>query len=119
MITADDIKRIAMQVAGRYEGYEYIGLRVQESTHGLSVGDEITHESNVWDDGEMLEETVGGICAVSAKLAAQYTLRFGSYPGSVVIVVGANSAEYGNDDGEIIMKWASGEYPIVLDIINA
>ena len=118
MKTADEIKRIAAQVAGKHEGYRYIGLRVQNGAHGLNVGDEILHESNVWDDGEMLDETVGGICAVSAKEAAQHTLRFGSYPGSVVIVIGANAAEYGDDDGEIILKWSSGEYPVVLDIIK-
>lgn len=117
MITATDIKAIAMQVIDKYEGYEYIGLRVQDSTHGLHVGDEIEHESNVWDDGEMLDETVGGICAVSASLAAEHTLRFGAYPGQVVVVIGANSAEYGNDDGEIILKRSCGEYPVVLDII--
>jgi len=118
MITEKEIKLIAKNIIARSYPYEYVGLRVQDSPCGLGVGDKIMHLSHRWDDGEMLNETLDGICAVSARLAASIDLRFGAYDGSIILVLGSDSAGYGEDDGEIIMRQFCGQYPVILDIIR-
>ena len=117
LVSAKEISKIAKDIVARDYDFENIGLRVQESTYGISIGEEIAHRSNHWYDGEMLPETINGICAVSAKQAASINLGFGAYVGNVVFVIGSNSAEFGDDDGEIIMRQSCGQYPVVLDII--
>ncbi len=118
LVNSNEIKQIAQNVIERGYSHEYIGLRVQESTYGLNIGDEIMHKSNHWYDGEMLPETINGICAVSANQAVKHNLGFGAYEGNVVLVIGSNSAEFGDDDGEIIMRQSCGQYPVILDIIH-
>lgn len=119
LVNAKEIHEIAKKVVAKDYDFDYVGLRMQEETFGLKIGDEITHESHHWNDGEMLEETTDGICAVDAKQASKRVLQFGAYEGNVILVIGANRAELGDDDGEIIMHSMYGKYPVILDIINA
>jgi hypothetical protein len=118
LTNSKELKKIAEEVVAKDYPYEHVGLRVQQSTYGLVIGDEITHESNRWNDGEMLDEMIGGISAVSASLAEKYDLGFGAYEGCVVLVIGSNSASHGHDDGEIIMHPSYGQHPVILDIID-
>lgn len=119
MITnAKKITEIAKIVMEEGYDFEYIGLRVQESDYGLSVGQEIEHCSFHWIDGDMTDDEIDGICAVNALAASKRTLGFGAYMGNVVLVLGSNRSEYGEDDGEIILKSSFGQSPIVLDIIR-
>lgn len=116
--TAAQLHEIAKTVIEQNYEFDNIGLRVQESDYGLTVGQEIDHSSRHWDDGEMTDDEIEGICAVSAKLASRRVLSFGAYSGNVVIVLGSNRAENGDDDGEIILKPAFGSNPVILDIIH-
>lgn len=118
LITATQITEIAKNVMNQDYDFDNIGLRIQESDYGLSVGQEIDHCSRHWDDGEMLDEEIDGICAVNAKLASRRTLSFGGYIGNVILVLGSNRSENGEDDGEIILKPSFGSNPIILDIIR-
>jgi hypothetical protein len=119
MITdAKQITDIAKKVIEQDYDYEYIGIRVQESDYGLTVGQEVEHVSRHWVDGNMTDDDVDGICAVSALAASQRVLGFGAYSGNVLLVIGSNRAEYGEDPGEIILKSGWGTNPIILDIIR-
>jgi len=93
--------------------YGYVGLRAQESDYGMTVGDKADHQSTLWDDGEMTEDLLDGICCISAREAARRVLSFGAYMGNVIIVLGSNHSEHGEDDGELILRDA-----VVLDIIR-
>ena len=64
--------------------YEFVGIRTQEETFELGS---IEHVSSVWDDGEETGETLTGICG--------------------------NSAEYGADEGELIIEDA-----VVVEILK-
>lgn len=77
--------------------YDYIGIRVQEDefTEG-----EILSNSFVWIDGEPTDEELDGTCAVRLENAE---LAYGYYGDHVAIIAG-NSAEYGEDLGEIIIR---------------
>lgn len=118
MTTAEQIHEIAKDVMGKGYDFDYIGIRIQEDAYGAQPGREIDHCSHVWDDGEMLDEETNGVCAVSATLAAKKVLGFGAYSGNVILVIGSNSAESGEDDGEIILRDAYGSAPVILDIIH-
>lgn len=118
MIDAKQIKTVAEAVMVRGYDYDFVGLRVQESDYGLAVGQEISHHSCTWIDGEMQDDEIDGVCAVSANLAAKRTLSFGGYIGNVIVVLGSNRADSGEDDGEIILKSSFGQEPTVLDIIR-
>ena len=112
MYDAKRIKQIAQVVYPRYQDqYDYIGIRIQDHTYDVQVGDTLTHLSNVWIDGEMFDNPLDGVCAVSAAQAIRYPLRHGSYSGNVALVLGSYHASYGEDDGEIIM-----DRPVVLEI---
>lgn len=115
MVTdAKQITEIAKKVMEQNYDFDHIGLRVQESDHGTSAGEEIEHLSRHWIDGDMTDDEIDGICAIDARSAAKRVLKFGAYMGNVVLVLGSNRRAYGEDDGEIIMH-----NPIVLDIIQS
>ena len=72
------------------EDYAYIGIRVQEETFGLNVGDKVIHNSRVWVDGEETEEELAN--------------TNNEYPGRYVLLLGDNKMSgYGEDEGEIIL----------------
>lgn len=111
MITIKQVKEIANEVA-KTTSYKYVGIRVQESTHGAEIGKIIEHNSNAWNDGEMLEEKLSGLCAVKAgKYQINPIDKFSGYEGDTILVLGSNKAKKGYDEGEIIMTT-----PIVLEI---
>jgi len=109
--TAKQIHEIAKTLPD-YD-YDNVGLRVQESDYGMIVGDKVSHFSQVWVDGDMTEELLEGICCIGASEAARRTLSFGAYSGNVILVLGSNRADSGEDDGELIL-WDA----IILDIIR-
>lgn len=118
LVSAKQINDIAKAVMQQDYDYDYIGLRIQESDYGLTIGQEINHRSRIWDDGDMTGDELDGVCAVDVRAAAKRTLSFGYYSGNVVLVLGSNRRESGEDDGEIILKSSYGQNPVVLDIIR-
>jgi len=109
--TAKQIHEIAKNLPD-YD-YDDVGLRVQESDYGMTVGDKIEYQSNVWIDGEITEDLLDGICCIGAEEAARRILSFGAYMGNIILVLGSNRSECGEDDGELILRDAT-----VLDIIR-
>lgn len=81
--------------------FAYLGIRVQEETYGLNVGDKIVHNSSVWVDGVETDEELDGVCATNYNGGVY--LAQNEYFGRYVLLLGDNRAEYGEDDGEIIM----------------
>lgn len=118
MLDAKEINEIAKAIVNQNYDYDYIGLRVQESDYGWTVGQMISYQSKIWIDGEETEDEIGGICAVDAEQASSHILGFGAYTGDTIVVLASNAACRGEDDGEIILKSSSGSMPVVLDIIN-
>ena len=92
----------------RFE-HGFVGIRIQEDTYGLRAGDAVDHLSHIWDDGEDTGEELSGVSALNANDFA-YFASFGGcvpYIGRTVLVLGADSASYGEDDGELIMEDAT------------
>lgn len=90
--------------------YEHIGIRVQEESYGLTVGDTMEHNSHIWEDGDDTEEEIDGVCAMNVKSLNMISCE---YFGQTILVLGSYDVEYGEDLGEIIMRDAE-----VLAIIN-
>lgn len=93
------------------EDYAYIGIRVQEETFGLKVGDKVAHNSHVWERGIEMGEELDGVCATMYSAIANTN---NEYFGQYVLILGDNKmVEYGEDEGEIILS-----YPTVLAILK-
>lgn len=107
------IKEIAVEVAGQYDGYEYIGIRIQEENTN-KVGDTMTHCSSVWDNGDETEEQLDGVSAIDIDMAGQLNnADYEGYFGGIVYILGSDNASYGEDVAEIIMQDA-----VVLAVIE-
>lgn len=76
--------------------YEFVGVRVQEE--GFDFG-EIDHLSHVWDNGDDTGVELDGICACKLD-----RLGVNRYYGDHAAIICGNDAEYGEDDGEIIIR---------------
>lgn len=76
--------------------YEYIGVRVQ--TRAFEMG-AISHLSHVWDNGDDTGVELDGIstCKVDRLGRTEY------YGDHVAIICG-NEADYGEDDGELVIR---------------
>ncbi len=112
-------------------GYEYIGIRHLAEDEHYSIGD-ICRDSYDWDcdmDCSTYDTdepiSLGGTCAYNTRIQAGWdekeeiiekltrALRESScYYGQTVIIAG-DKAEYGNDEGEIIISDA-----IVIEILE-
>ncbi len=90
-----NIKKIVEEMDLSWD-YDYIGVRVQEPEFRLG---EIDHHSHVWIDGEDTDIELNGICATILS-----RLGVNEYFGDHVAIVCGNRIEYGEDDGEIIIK---------------
>jgi hypothetical protein len=106
-----EIYEIAQRVKENND-YDFIGIRVQEF-NDKKIGDTLTHRSSVWVDGEETTELLNGVCAVNSKnMNFTFGLSNGGYSGDVVLILGCNDAERGEDVSEIIMN-----NPIIIDIL--
>lgn len=105
-ITPEMIDRAKTIAANPYRDYEYVGIRVQDSIP-FEMG-EMSHVSNVWIDGDDTGEELPGVCVIDARLAHLAVNYFGDHAA----IVCGNHAEYGEDDGELIIS-----DPVVVDIL--
>lgn len=76
--------------------YAYIGLRVQYEPFELG---EISHVSHIWEDNEDTGEELSGICATKIERIGRI-----EYCGEHAALLVSDNAEYGEDDGELIME---------------
>ena len=76
--------------------YEFIGIRVQEQAFELGS---ISHLSHVWDDGEDTGVELDGICVCRLNRLGRE-----QYFGDHAAIICGNEAEYGEDDGELVIR---------------
>ena len=104
------IKQIANEAKKHLnDQYDFIGIRIQEDTYGASIGDNVTHNSSVWDDGNQTEEYLDGVCAIDVTSKRDTA----GYAGNIALVLGSYSVWGGEDPAELIMQDA-----VILDIIE-
>ena len=92
------------------DAYDYYGVRIADEGEPATVGQVTSYQSAVWIDGEETEEKVNCVCCIKAG----YVISARSLPvyiGDKVIVYGANFQEFGEDEGELILR-----SPVVLAI---
>ena len=90
-----NIKKVAEEMGLRWD-YEFVGVRVQEQDFELGT---IEHLSHVWDNGDDTGVELDGICVCSLD-----RLGVNNYFGDHVAIICGNEAEYGEDDGELIIR---------------
>lgn len=86
--------------------YALIGVRVQEQEFELGA---IGHVSHVWVDGDETEEELNGICVKNIR---NYFDDGAVYYGDHVAIICGNRAEYGEDNGELIIS-----DPVVVEVL--
>lgn len=91
----ENIKKIAEEMDLSWD-YEFVGVRVQEQEFELGT---IEHLSHVWDNGDDTGVELDGICGCSLD-----RLGANNYFGDHVAIICGNEAEYGEDDGELIIR---------------
>ena len=89
------IKQTAEERGLNWE-YEFVGVRVQEQ--GFELG-AIEHLSHVWYNGDDTGVELDGVCACKLD-----RLGVNRYYGDHAAIICGNDAEYGEDDGEIIIR---------------
>ena len=94
-----DIKRIVEEMNLNWN-YEFVGVRVQEVPFELGA---IDHKSHVWIDGEETDEELDGICTCKVDRLKCKSYE-GYYVGDHAAIICGNEGEYGEDDGEIIIR---------------
>lgn len=105
-----------LEAAQKYTNdYEIIGIRTQEEPFELG---RINHTSHIWDNGDDTGDTLDGISATIINSQAiimhsdEHTYFSGFYFGNHKAIIGGNRFEYGEDDGELIIK-----DPVVVGIL--
>ena len=91
----ENIKKIADEMDLSWD-YEFVGVRVQEQEFEIGT---IEHLSHVWDNGDDTGVELDGICVCKLD-----RLGVNQYFGDHVAIICGNEAEYGEDDGEIIIR---------------
>jgi len=109
-MTAAEIKEAAKRYDIRqsddFEGYEWVGIRVQEQPFELGG---LNHRSSVWVDGDETGELLDGLCAIDYR----HLHNAQSYYGDHMAIIAGNRATWGDDPGEIIIEDA-----VVVEIIK-
>lgn len=90
-----NIKKVAEEMGLSWD-YEFVGVRVQEQDFELGT---IEHLSHVWDNGDDTGVELDGICVCSLD-----RMGVNNYFGDHVAIICGNEAEYGEDDGELIIR---------------
>lgn len=90
-----NIKKVAEEMGLSWD-YEFVGVRVQDQDFELGT---IEHLSHVWDNGDDTGVELDGICVCSLD-----RLGVNNYFGDHVAIICGNEAEYGEDDGELIIR---------------
>ena len=96
-LNAEQINKIK-EIAEEYDfDYAAIGFRSQDVPFALGS---IAHVSHIWDNGDDTGEDLPGICVCSVKLVD----RNPDYYGEHCAVIAGNAYEYGEDEGEYIIR---------------
>lgn len=94
--------------------YDYIGIRTQDEAFAPG---ELAHRSHVWADGDDTGEELDGVSATDIN---SHCIRMhcddvinGRYIGDHCAIIAGNSAQWGEDEGEIVIS-----DPVVIHIIR-
>lgn len=114
-MTREQLHDLIEQVKDEYGwDYGYIGIRTQDEAFALG---KLSHRSHVWDDGDDTGEELDGVCATdinSPSIRAHCDDAInGCYFGDHCAIIAGNSAEWGEDEGEIVIS-----DPVVIHIIR-
>lgn len=99
------IERQTIEDAIDRGGYGYYGIRVDYDV-AYNVGDH-TATSRDWEDNEPTDNYLGGTCCVGIAYVDDIDRAIqiaNTYYGDHVYLIGGDSMEYGEDDGEYIIK---------------
>lgn len=100
-LTAEMLEHINEYMEDPYREYDYIGVRVQDEEFAAGA---IEHVSHIWIDGVDTGEEIGGICATGTHVGSNLLQQLvEAYAGRHAAIIGSNSMEYGEDQGEIIL----------------
>ena len=104
---ADIIQSVLIQ-----RDYDFYGIRVLNDYFGsadMAVGD-VLEPSYRWEDGEPTDDELYGTCALAVdenssidELIATLQKIYGCLGGKKVLI-GGHQAEWGDDDGEIVIR---------------
>ncbi|MDO4564854.1 MAG: hypothetical protein Q4C04_04500 [Clostridia bacterium] len=83
------------------KSYDRIGVRIQSVPFELG---EISHNSHVWFDGDDTGDELDGISTIAAEQIERINAGYGEYYGEYAAIIGGDLAEYGEDDGEIVLR---------------
>lgn len=119
-MTKTEMENIKNIVEDLSYDYEYVGIRAQYEEFELG---EIDHVSHMWIDSEDTNEELDGVCAIRVcanvnandfeeKYNKYFNGLIGCYAGDHVAILVGNTAEYGQDPGEVIIKDAEVAYII-------
>lgn len=100
MMSIDEIKEMVED-----REYDYIGLRIDDNVN-YGIGD-IANVSRVWDNNELTDETLDGTCCIGISYPedVERALDLAKiYCGDRWYLIAGDNAEYGEDDGEIIIE---------------
>jgi hypothetical protein len=100
MMSIEEIKQ-----AVENREYGYIGIRCEDGV-SYNVGDH-ANESRVWIDGEATEDTVGGTSCIGINRSDDVDAAMdmiANYFGDRLYLVAGDSFEYGEDEGEYIIR---------------
>lgn len=94
--------------------YDYIGIRTQDEAFELG---ELAHRSHVWADSDDTGEELDGVSATDInsrciRMHCDDAIN-GRYIGNHCAIIAGNSAQWGEDEGEIVIS-----DPVVIHIIR-
>ena len=103
-LTADDLEAIRQTMAD-YD-CDHWGLRIVSAV-GFDA-DAAVAPSRVWVDGEPTSDLLAGTSAVAIDRQGRPVVDLRPYllaagPGAVVMLIGSDEMEHGEDDGEIVI----------------
>ena len=110
-MTVEELKGLAEKYTDRYQ---YVGVRTQEEPFELG---EVEHRSSVWVNGDETTSELNGLSAtnINSRALRMHTdsdPRYGFYFGDHKAIIAGDSAECGEDPGEIVIS-----DPVVVEII--
>lgn len=94
--TKEEINKAIETIKNNDYDYTYVAIRICPD---MVEAGQTLENSFVWVDGEITDEEIDGTCGIDIESKAG-----GGYFGACMAIIGGYDAEYGEDDGEIIIK---------------
>ena len=99
MFVTDEMIKRAKELADElFYDFECIGIRVQDGIP-FELGN-LDHTSKVWDNGEETNIDLDGVCIIGINDIENIKAYYGDH---AAVVVG-DTCEYGEDQGELVIK---------------